>query len=94
MYTPKKLQLNKFVAVKCPSPKDLYQRIGQRMPNIDNMSNDGSSYDNPVDFNLSGIQQLEKMANQEKINLYNEYQEALRKEAESKKVEPTEENHT
>lgn len=87
MYTPKKLQLNKFVAVKCPKPKDLFQRIGQRMPNMNNMSNDGTSYDNPVDFNLSGIQQLEKMANQEKINLYNEYAEAKRKESESKFTE-------
>ena len=91
MYVPEKLHLNKFVAVRCPHPKDLYQRVGQRMPNIDNMSNDGSEYSEPIDFISSGIQQLEKMANQERINLYNEYVESQRKASQVEEPKPSEE---
>ena len=73
MYCPKKLQLNKFKPVRCPSPRDLFQRVGQRMPNTDNFSNDGSSYSDVVDFNSSSIQLLEREAIAERSRLYDEY---------------------
>ena len=82
MYTPKKMRLNKFVAVKCPSAKDLYQRVGQRMPNMDNFSSDGSDFSNVVDFNSSQIEQLQSMAMAERQQLYAEYQEKMRKQQE------------
>lgn len=83
MYSPKKLELNKFKSVKCPCPRDLYQRIGPRVPNTDNFSNDGSSYSDLVDFTSSSIQMLEREAKQERMRLYDEYSKAQDSQIES-----------
>lgn len=83
MYSPKKLELNKFKSVKCPSPRDLYQRIGPRVPNLDNFSHDGSSYSDLVDFNSSSIQLLEREAKQERMRLYDEFSKAQQSQNQS-----------
>lgn len=78
MYAPKKLQLNKYQCVKCPTQKDLYQRIGPRVSNPSNFSHDGSG-GSPVDMNMSTMDILRKMSQDERTNLYNEYVEEQRK---------------
>lgn len=79
MYCPKEKQLNKFVKVSCPKPKDLYARIGPRNP-MSNGSNDGSDYSEVVDFNISKLDGLGSIASQERSRLYEEYRESMSKQ--------------
>lgn len=79
MYCPNKLQLNKFVAVKCPKPKDIFARIGKREP-LGTGANDGTHYSQVVDFNSSILDRFGRISKEDELRLYDEYQKSLSSE--------------
>lgn len=89
MYCPKEKQLNKFVKVACPKPKDLYNRIGPRNP-IYEGSNDGSDYSDIVDFNTSKLDSLGQVSRDERTRLYEEYRESMSKQQQEQEQEQKE----
>lgn len=91
MYCPKKLRLNAYVAVKCPKPKDLFERIGARAQ-TGTGSNDGSTYSDPVLLNQSKMDLLGKAAQEERTRLYEEYREEMAKMQSQQEKENSDDN--
>lgn len=80
MYCPEKKRLNKFVKVMCPKPKDLFVRLGSRNP-LGTGANDGSDYSDVVDFNMSKLDGLQNVAQEERSRLYEEYRRNMDEES-------------
>lgn len=74
MYVPKKMVQNEFKELICPSPKDLFQRVGARIPN-NNGSSDGSDYSEVVSFDNNKMNTLQRMSNED----YARYSDEMRK---------------
>lgn len=92
MYCPKKMRLNAFKEMRCPNPRDLYERIGQRLPSNIGAS-DGSEYSDLVPFNQSKLDTIASIQREENTRLYEEYKASMKKsEPPAQQNEPSEPN--
>ena len=75
MFVPEKMRQNEFKELICPCPRDLYARIGARIPsNIG--SSDGSYYSEVVSFDDNKMNTLARMSAED----YNAYSAEMRKQ--------------
>lgn len=73
MYVPEKMRQNEFKELVCPCPRDLFERVGPRMP-MNNGSSDGTEYSEVVSFDNNKLNNLAKMS----IEDYKAYSEEMR----------------
>ena len=78
MYVPEKMRQNEFKELICPCPRDLYERIGPRIPS-NTGSSDGSEYSEVVSFDNNKLNNLAR-SSYEDYKTYSAEMEAKNKQ--------------